>query len=96
MDTVRTIESIPSDEFEKIVERFIEEAAAWDEALPVDTFFSAWNELASSNVAVPLEVTAAIVGGELLLETHPESPLTAQGNRIWLEDGQEVIVRLRQ
>jgi len=43
----------------------------------------------------PLEVQAVIVGNELLLETPPESPLTARGSRIRLEDGRELVIHLR-
>jgi hypothetical protein len=93
MNEKRTIENIPAEEFEQIVDRFIEQAAAWDGALPVEEFFKAWDVLADKDT--PLEVQAVIVGNELLLETPPESPLTARGSRILLEDGRELVIRLR-
>ncbi len=92
MSELRTIESIPAEEFEQIISRFIEQAAAWDGALPVETFFEAWNDLADEKA--PLEVQAVIVDNELLLETSPESPLTTRGSRILLEDGRELVIRL--
>ena len=93
MNEQRTIENIPAEEFEQVVDRFIEQAAAWDGALSVEDFFKAWDVLASEDT--PLEVQAVIVDDELLLETPPESPLTARGSRILLEDGRELIIRLR-
>ena len=93
MSEQRTIENIPAEEFEQIVDRFIEQAAAWDGDLPVETFFEAWDVLASEEA--PLEVQAVVVGNELLLETLPESPLTARGSHILLEDGRELVIRLR-
>jgi len=93
MSTQRTIENIPAQEFEQIVERFIEQAAAWDGTLPVETFFAAWDALAGGEA--PLEVQATVVDGELHLETPSESPLTANGSRIRLEDGRELIIRLQ-
>ena len=93
MDEQRTIENIPAEEFEQIVDRFIEQAAAWDGALPIEDFFEAWEVLADEDA--PLEVQAMIVDNELLLETPPESPLTARGSHILLEDGKELIIRLR-
>ena len=93
MDEQRTIENIPAGEFEQIVDRFIEQAAAWDGALPIEDFFEAWEALAAEDT--PLEVQAVIVDNELLLETPPESPLTARGSHILLEDGKELIIRLR-
>ena len=93
MNKQRTIEALTADEFEHVVEQFIEKAAAWDGALPAETFFVAWDELAED--APLLEVQATLVGDDLMLETAPESPLTARGNRIRLEDGRELVIRLR-
>ncbi len=93
MSEQRTIDNIPTEEFEQIVDQFIERAAAWDGTLPADVFFDAWNTLADEDT--PLEVDAVIVGNELVLETPPESPLTARGSRICLEDGRELVIRLR-
>ncbi len=93
MTEQRTIETLPTEEFERIVEQFIVKAAAWDGALPAETFFAAWEELAEH--APPLEVQAMLVGDELVLEAAPESPLTARGNRIRLEDGRELVIRFR-
>ena len=93
MDKQRTIENIPAEEFEQTVDRFIEQAAAWDRALPIVGFFEAWEVLADEDT--PLEVQAVIVDNELLLETPPESPLTVRGSHILLEDGKELIIRLR-
>ena len=93
MSKPRTIDNIPGKEFEQIVDQFIEQAAAWDGALPVDVFFDTWNALENEDAA--LEVDAVIVDNELVLETPPESPLTARGSRIWLEDGRELVIRLR-
>jgi len=93
MNNQRTIENIPVEEFEHIVDRFIEQAAAWDGALPAEIFFEAWDALMGEEA--PLEVEAVVVGDELLLETPAESPLTARGSRILLEDGRELVIRLR-
>ena len=93
MSEQRTIESIPAEEFERIVDRFIEQAAAWDGTLPAEVFFGAWDTLADEDS--PLEVQAVIEGDELVLETPPESPLTARGSHILLEDGRELVIRLR-
>ena len=93
MNEQRTIETLPTEEFESIVEQFIAKAAMWDGALPAETFFAAWEELVED--APPLEVQATLLGDELILETAPESPLTARGNRIRLEDGRELVIRFR-
>jgi hypothetical protein len=64
MDEQRMIETLPTEEFEQIVEQFIAKAAAWDGALPAETFLAAWETLED----VPLEVQATLVDGELVLE----------------------------
>ncbi len=93
MKQPRTIETLSTDEFEHVIDQFIEKASAWDDGLPAATFFAAWDELAGDSP--PLEVQAMFVGDELILETAPESPLTARGNRIRLEDGRELVIRFR-
>ena len=93
MNEQRTIETLPAEEFEQIVDQFIEKAAEWNGALPAETFFAAWEELAQD--APPLEIQATLIGDELVLEAAPESPLTARGNRIRLEDGRVLVIRLR-
>jgi len=95
MQPQRTLENIPTKEFEEVVNNFIEKAAAWDETLPIETFFEALDELSPSYSKTPLSVIATIVDGKLFLETHPESPLTAEGNSIWLEDGKELVIQLQ-
>ena len=37
MTEQKTIETLPTEEFERIVEQFIVKAAAWDGALPAET-----------------------------------------------------------
>jgi hypothetical protein len=91
MDKQKTIETLPTEEFERIVEQFVAKAAPWGGALSAETFLAAWEALEDA----PLEIQATLVGSELVLETAPESPLTARGNRIRLEDGRELVIRLR-
>jgi hypothetical protein len=93
MNEQRTIETLMTEEFERIVEQFIAKAAVWDGALPAEALFATWDELVED--APPLEVQAMLVGNELILEAAPESPLTARGNRIRLEDGRELVISFR-
>ncbi len=71
MDEQRMIGNIPAEEFEQIVDRFIEQTTAWDGALPMEDFFEAWEVLADEDT--PLEVQAVIVDNELLLDPPGES-----------------------
>lgn len=89
---MKTLEEVSVAEYEAIVERFIEEAAQWDGSLPVETFFDTWAAIESRKVT--LEIQAQIEDDHLVLTALPDSPLTVQDNRIWLEDGRQVIIRL--
>ena len=89
---MKTLEEMPVAEYEAVVERFIEEAARWDGSLPVKTFFEAWAALERSKETV--EVQAHVEDDRLVLTAPPDSPLTVQDNRIWLEDGRQVVIRL--
>jgi hypothetical protein len=77
-----------AEEFERIVEQFIEKVAIWDSMLPAETLFAAWEELVKD--ASSLEVQATLVGDELVLENAPENLFTTRGNHIRLEDGREL------
>ena len=89
---MKTLEEMPVAEYEAVVERFIEEAARWDGSLPVETFFEAWAVIESRKRTV--EVQAQIEHDHLVLTAPPDSPLTVKDNRIWLEDGLLVVIRL--
>ena len=89
---MKTLEEMPVAEYEAVVERFIEEAARWDGSLPVKTFFETWAALERPKETV--EVQAHIKDDRLVLTAPPESPLTVKDNRIWLEDGRQVVLKL--
>jgi len=77
---------------EAVVERFIEEASRWDGSLPVETFFEDWAAIERRKETV--EVQACVEDDRLVLTAPPDSPLTVQDNRIWLEDGRQVVLKL--
>ncbi len=90
---MKTLEEMPVAEYEAVVERFIEEEVAqWDGSLPVETFFEAWAALERRKETV--EVQACVEDDRLVLTAPPGSPLTVQDNRIWLEDGRQVVLKL--
>lgn len=71
MQPPRTLENISTKEFEEVVKKFIEKAAAWDEALPIETFFSALDDLSPQASKAALSVMATIVDGKLFLGVEP-------------------------
>ncbi|HOU12961.1 MAG TPA: hypothetical protein PKZ84_07570 [Anaerolineae bacterium] len=46
MTELRTIETLSTEEFEDIVDQFIERASIWTDELPTKVFFAFWTELA--------------------------------------------------
>lgn len=89
---MRTLEEMPVAEYEAVVERFIEEAARWDGSLPAETFFEAWAAIERRKETV--EVQARVEDDRLVLTAPSDSRLRVQDNRIWLEDGRQVVIRL--
>jgi hypothetical protein len=86
------IDTISQTEFEEAIDRYIDWASEWDGALPADVFFGVWADFQRQEP--PVEVRARIVGGNLLLSPLPDSPIRAEDNRIWLEDGRELVIQL--
>ncbi|MBM4460891.1 MAG: hypothetical protein FJ011_24540 [Chloroflexi bacterium] len=89
---MKTLEKMQLGEYETVIERFIEEAAQWDGSLPVETFFDTWAALECRKE--PVEVQAQVKGDRLVLAAPPDSSLRVQDNRIWLQDGRQVVIRL--
>ena len=89
---MKTLEKMPLGEYETVIERFIEEAARWDGSLPVETFFDAWATL--ENRQEQVEIQAQIKGDRLVLVAPPDSSLRVQDNRIWFQDGRQVVIHL--
>jgi hypothetical protein len=87
-----TIDTIFQPEFEEAMERYILWASEWDGALPADVFFGLWADFQRRES--PVELRARIVEGHLQLSPLPGSPIRAQDNRIWLEDGRELVIQL--
>lgn len=88
----RAIDTISQAEFDEAIERYIDWASEWDGALPADVFFGIWADFQRDEQ--PVEVRARIVEGHLQLSPLPGSSIRAEDNRIWLEDGRELVIRL--
>ncbi len=87
-----TIDTISQQEFDEAVEQYISWASEWDGALPADVFFGVWADLQRRKR--PIELRAYIVEGHLQLTAAPRSPIQARDNRIYLEDGRELVIQL--
>jgi hypothetical protein len=64
----------------------------WDGSLPADTFFGVWADLQKEKK--PLALKARVVKGRLELTAPPDSAVKVTDNRIYLENGVELIIDL--
>jgi hypothetical protein len=94
-----TIDTISQQAFDQAIEQYISWASVWDGALPADVFFptgmlrnGVWADLKRQER--PVELHARIVKGHLQLAAAPESPIRVRDNRIYLEDGRELVIQL--
>jgi hypothetical protein len=87
-----TIDVIPEQAFDEAIEQYIRWAAEWDGDLPADVFFGVWADLQRREK--PVELRARVVGGRLHLTPGPGSTVRARNNRIFLEDGRELVIQL--
>lgn len=83
---MRTVDNIATEEWEQIVDEFIEREAEGFDELPADTFFTAWATLETSE-PLPLPVQIRISDGQVVLSAPPDAGVRAEGNRLHLEDG---------
>ena len=86
------IDTISQQAFDQAIEQYISWASEWDGALPADIFFGVWADF--QHRGRPVELCAHIVKGRLQLTAIPGSAVQARDNRIYLEDGRELVIRL--
>ena len=87
-----TIDTISKQEFDEATEQYINWASEWDGALPADVFFGVWADL--QHRERPVELRARIVEGRLRLTPMPGSSVLVRDNRVFLEDGRELVIQL--
>ena len=90
---METIESIPTEEWERLIDQFIEREAEGFDELPVDTFFEAWATVEETE-PVPVPVQIRVRKGRVSLVTPPDVGLKAEENRLRLEDGRVLVFTL--
>jgi hypothetical protein len=78
-------------EFEAMIDTFIEHRSGEDDRLPAQTFFEL---LAEQQIATePVEVRIAWLEAGPVVTASPDAPLTIEGHRIRFKDGRELILR---
>ena len=87
-----TLGAISQSDFDRAIARYISWASECDGALPADVFFGVWADLQREERQV--ELRARVVEGHLQFTSTSPSPLRVQNNRIYLEDGRELVIQL--
>lgn len=91
----RILDDLTNEEFDQLIERYIERSAEWDGALPLDTMLETWAEIERRKQ--PLLVRVCLIDGQIALETPPESPLTVrEPHTLVLEDGSELALEFEE
>lgn len=90
---METTENISTEEWEQLVDEFIEQETEGFDELPVDTFFEAWTAIEEMEPA-PVPVQVRVQEGQVSLVTPPDAGLKAEKNRLWLEDGRVLVFTL--
>ena len=83
------IGNMKADEFEAMIETFIEHRSGEDDRLPAQTFF----ELLAKRQMEPVEVHVTWLEAEPVITASPDAPLTIKGHRIRFQDGRELVLR---
>ena len=86
------IDTVSKQAFDEAIEQYIIWASEWDGALPADVFFGVWADF--QHRERPVELRAHIIEGRLQLTSTPGSRVQARDNRIYLEDGRELVIQL--
>jgi hypothetical protein len=86
------LDTISQSEFEDSIQEYTRWASEWDGALPADVFFGIWADLQTKDRRV--ELHARVVEGHIKFTATSLGPLRTQDNRIYLEDGRELVIQL--
>ena len=81
---------IDTDEFEALIETFIEHRSGEDDRLPAQTFFELLAERQAAKE--PLEIHVAWSETGPVITASPDAPLTVEGHRISFDDGRELVL----
>jgi len=79
-----------ADEFEAMIEGFIERRSGEDDRLPAQTFFALLAEQQAT--MEPLEIHVTLLETGPVITASPDAPLAIEGHRIRFDDGRELIL----
>ena len=65
--TEKTLEHLTDEEFQSVIENFIEQGASGTDEMEVSTFFRLWDDIEKQRPKLTIEVDGNIVAGKLVL-----------------------------
>ncbi len=77
MVVCQPLDDLTNDEFEQLIDRYIERSAQWDGTLPLDSMLETWAEIERRKE--PLLVRVRLIDGQIALETPPETTHSGVG-----------------
>lgn len=91
----QTLEDLTNEEFDQLIDQYIERSVQWDGTLPLDTILETWAEIERRKQS--LLVRVRLIDGQITLETPPESPLVVRKpHTLVLEDGSELTLEFEE
>ncbi|MFQ6039650.1 MAG: hypothetical protein ACE5PV_02235 [Candidatus Poribacteria bacterium] len=90
----KSLEKLTDEEFNKVIENFIEREAEGTDEMEVSTFFQLWDEIEKKRIKQTIEVEGNIVEGKLVLSLEkPALNISVHENEI-VTPYERIIVRL--
>ncbi len=90
----KTLEQLTDEEFETVIENFIEQEAEGTDEMEASTFFRLWNEIEKNRAKPTIEVEGNIMEGKLVLSLEkPAFNVSVHENEI-ITPYERIIVRL--
>ena len=90
----KTLEQLTDEEFETVIENFIEQEAEGTDEMEVSTFFQLWNEIEKKRVKPTIEVEGNIVEGRLVLSLSQQALNVSVNENEIITPYERIVVRL--
>jgi len=90
----KTLEQLTDEEFETVIENFIEQEAEGTDEMEVSTFFRLWDEIEKKRAKPTIEVEVNIVEGKLALSLEKPALNVSVHENEMVTPYERIIVRL--
>ena len=92
--TEKTLEQLTDEEFQSVIENFIEQGASGTDEMCMSTFFRLWDDIEKKRPKPTIEVQGSIVAGKLVFSLpQPVLNVSVRENEI-VTPYERIVVRL--